>query len=179
MGLMNTESVVDCSEQRKRWQFQPGQSGNPAGRKPASAGGAVGGRTRALQVLDEISSKADNVTLLAEAMETAFRKNPLVFFQKYMVQLIPKESLLKIAAEAPKVMRWTTIQESMEADDKTREELRALRTDFPGKDSLILDMIIEEHCPLGALRCQLQGYSYRLPEHKPYIAPRPAQAPGK
>lgn len=170
---MNTELTAPDSSEQKPWRFRPGQSGNVAGRPP----GIVGGRTRALQILDSISGNEDNVALLSKAMDAAFKKNPLQFFQRVMKDLIPRETLLKLATEAPQRMRWGTIQESMEADDKTREELRALRAEFPGKDSIILDMIIEEHCPLQALRCQLQGYSHRLPGHKAYVFHRPGQQP--
>ncbi len=170
---MNTELTAPDSSEQKPWRFRPGQSGNVAGRPP----GIVGGRTRALQILDSISGNEDNVALLSKAMDAAFKKNPLQFFQRVMKDLIPRETLLKLATEAPQRMRWGTIQESLEADDKTREDLRALRAEFPGKDSLILDMIIDEHCPLGALRCQLQGYSYRPPGYKPYVLHRPGQEP--
>ena len=168
---MNT--ITNDSEPSRPWLFKPGNNANPAGRPI----GSVGGRTRALQILDEISSKEDNVALLAEAMNKAFQEDPLAFFQKVMKDLIPKESLVKIAAEAPQRKMWGTLEESMESDDKTRANLRALRAEFPGKDSIILDMIIEEHCPLGALRCQLQSYSHRLPGHEPFVYHRQGQEP--
>lgn len=168
---MNTELSAPDSSDQKPWRFRTGQSGNPAGRPP----GIVGGRTRALQILDQISGNADNVKLLADAMDAAFKKNPLQFFQRVMKDLIPRETLLKLAAEAPVKHCWGTLQESFEADAKTREDLRALRRDYPGKDSIILDMIIEEHCPLAALRIQLQGYHLRRPGMEPFRLPATAR----
>ncbi len=157
---MKTEiSAPDCSEQTP-WRFRPGQSGNPSGRPP----GTVGGRVRALQVLDQISGDEENVKLLAAAFETAFRKNPLGFFQRVMKDLIPKESLVRIAAATPVTRRWGTIEDAMRGSAEQREELRALRRDYPGEDSRILDLIIEERCPIAALRNQMKRPRLPAPE---------------
>ena len=90
---MKDMSDPDCSKQTpKPWLFKPGQSGNPRGRPS----GTVGGRTRALQILDEVSNREDNAALLAQAMDAAMKKNPLAFFLKYMAPLLPKEALLRV-----------------------------------------------------------------------------------
>lgn len=160
---MNTDlTAPDCSDQ-KPWRFRTGQSGNAAGRPP----GIVGGRTRSLQILDSISGNEDNVKLLAAAMDAAFKKNPLQFFQRVMKDLIPKESLLKIATETPHGLHWPTLQDSIHESEAQRENLRALRAEFPGSDSQILDLIVEENCPFGALRCQMQGAHLRRPGEEP------------
>ena len=149
---MNTEPAdIACSEQAPN-RFRPGQSGNPAGRPP----GIVGGRVRALQILDQISGDEDNVKLLAESFRAAFRKNPLGFFQRVMKDLIPRESLVKIAAATPTMHRWGTLEDAMRENEAQREDLRALRREFPGEDSRILDLIIEERCPIAAIRNQMR-----------------------
>lgn len=152
MSAMNETTAPDCSEQ-KPWRFRTGQSGNPSGRPP----GIVGGRVRALQVLDQISGNEDNVKLLADAFEAAFRKNPLGFFQRVMKDLIPRESLVKIAAATPTMHRWGTLEDSMRETQAQRENLRALRAEFPGRDSEILDLIVEKNCPIAALRIQMNS----------------------
>ncbi len=152
MSAMNETTAPDCSEQ-KPWRFRTGQSGNPAGRPP----GIVGGRVRALQILDKITGDEDNVKLLADAFEAAFRKNPMQFFQKVMRDLIPRESLVKIAAATPTMQKWGTLEDAMRESEAQREDLRALRREFPGEDSRILDLIIEERCPIAALRIQMNS----------------------
>lgn len=159
MSAMNETTAPDCSEQ-KPWRFRTGQSGNPAGRPP----GIVGGRVRALQVLDQISGNEDNVKLLADAFEAAFRKNPLGFFQRVMKDLIPRESLVKIAAATPTMHRWGTLEDSMRESQAQREELRALRSEYPGEDSRILDLIIEDRIPIAALRNQMKSRRILGPE---------------
>ena len=148
---MNDITAPDCSDE-KPWRFRTGQSGNPAGRPP----GIVGGRVRALQVLDQISGNEDNVKLLAASFEAAFRKNPLGFFQRVMKDLIPRESLVKIAAATPNIHRWHTLEDAMRESEAQREDLRALRREYPGQDSRILDLIIEERIPIAAIRNQMK-----------------------
>ena len=149
---MNTEPADIAYSEQAPNRFRPGQSGNPAGRPP----GIVGGRVRALQVLDQISGNEDNVKLLAASFEAAFRKNPLGFFQRVMKDLIPRESLVKIAAATPNIHRWHTLEDAMRESEAQREDLRALRREYPGQDSRILDLIIEERIPIAAIRNQMK-----------------------
>ena len=159
MSAMNESPDISCSQQTPN-RFRPGQSGNPSGRPP----GIVGGRVRALQILDKITGDEDNVALLAAAFEAAFRKNPLGFFQRVMKDLIPKESLVKIAAATPTMHHWGTLEDSMRETQAQRENLRALRAEFPGRDSEILDLIIEERIPIAALRNQMKRPRLPAPE---------------
>lgn len=105
---MNTETAVpDCSKQiAKPWLFQPGQSGNPAGR-PHGAGG----RQRALQILDEVGNREDNAQLLSEAMDKAMKQNPLKFFMQVMAPLLPKEALLRVENKNASAGPWVTLIE--------------------------------------------------------------------
>lgn len=64
-----------------------------------------------MQILDEISSREDNAALLADAMDTAMKKNPLAFFLKYMAPLLPKEALLRVENKAASVGPWVTLVE--------------------------------------------------------------------
>lgn len=145
---MSDKSDNDCTEQ-KPWQFKPGQSGNPGGRPR----GSIGGRARSLQILDEITSKEENQQLLAAKMEEAFRRNPMAFFQKVMVGVMPKESLNRIITE-PTTKQWGSLRDMMEQDSQDRQELNAVIKDYPGQEVRILEMIAKG-IPMMALRIQL------------------------
>ena len=84
-------------------QFKPGQSGNPLGRKK----GSVGGRTRALLELDVILSRKRNSVLLRDALEVEFRKNPVRFFQRFVMPLLPREA--KVAVTGAGVVEWRSL----------------------------------------------------------------------
>jgi len=116
---MNT--IINDSEPSRPWLFKPGNNANPAGR-PA---GTVGGRTRALQILDEVSTRQDNAQLLAEAMDAAMKKNPLAFFLKYMVPLMPKEALLRVQATAQEHRGWRSLVEIARLDEIERRAIAA------------------------------------------------------
>ena len=99
MSAMNQNPVsTSCQPVPRRpdGRLAPGANLNPHGRPT----GSVGGRSRALQILDEVSNREDNAQLLAEAMDAAMKKNPLAFFLKYMAPLLPKEALLRVESNA-------------------------------------------------------------------------------
>ena len=81
--------------------FQPGQSGNPAG-KPK---GCVGGRSRALKVLDDMLAKEENLAALEAALQTELHKNPLRFFRTIVMPLLPRDARLEIQNE-PQNISW-------------------------------------------------------------------------
>ena len=85
--------------------FQPGQSGNPAGRPK----GAVCGRVRAVQLLDEIIAEPENQQRLRDALREEFEKNPQRFFRTIIMPLLPKESLVAIQKQEPQVVKWTSL----------------------------------------------------------------------
>ena len=69
-------------------QFQPGASGNPAGRPK----GAVGGRSLALATLDKMLARASNRAALEKALQRNFRDDPVKFFRTMVMPLMPKEA---------------------------------------------------------------------------------------
>jgi hypothetical protein len=75
-------------ERSEAGRFQPGTSGNPAGKRK----GAGSGRSKALGALDRIVGSEDNIAVLEAALEEALRRRPLWFFVNIIMPLLPKES---------------------------------------------------------------------------------------
>lgn len=124
MSAMNQNPVsTSCQPVPRRpdGRLAPGANLNPHGR-PA---GSVGGRSRALQILDEVSTRQDNAQLLAEAMDAAMKKNPLQFFLRYMVPLMPKEALLRVQATAQEHRGWRSLVEIARLDEIERRAIAA------------------------------------------------------
>ena len=84
-------------------QFQPGQSGNPRGRRK----GSCGGRIQALAVLDRILAKSKNKTMLEEELEKEFSANPVRFFKTLVMPLMPKESKVDVGHDG--IVLWRNL----------------------------------------------------------------------
>lgn len=84
-------------------RIRPGMSLNPMG-KPK---GAVGGRTKALKVLDDMLATEGNQALLRRALQEEFNNNPYKFFRKIIMPLLPQEQRLKVQAEGQVV--WASL----------------------------------------------------------------------
>lgn len=89
-------------------RFGPGNCANPIGRPK----GSVGGRQRALMILDEIVNDPSNVEALRQAMVNAFIEDPMKFFRQIIMPLLPSEAVHKIQQE-PTTVRWVSIMESV------------------------------------------------------------------
>lgn len=92
--------------------FQPGRSGNPAGR-PA---GIVSGRMRVVQLLDDILQ--ENQDVMRQALQAEMLKNPARFFRNYVMPLLPREAVLAIHKDAGTV-KWNSLLDAhpLEAAD--------------------------------------------------------------
>ena len=66
--------------------FQPGISGNSHGRPR----GSVSGRAQTLATLDRMLSEECNQQVLFDALEKDFQSDPVRFFRKTVVPLIPR-----------------------------------------------------------------------------------------
>ena len=84
-------------------QFQPGMSGNPAGRPK----GSCGGRVQALAALDVILAKKKNQRALVKALETELLGNPVRFFKTIIMPLLPREA--KLSFDHDGVIRWQSL----------------------------------------------------------------------
>ncbi len=85
-------------------RFKPGHIGNPNGN-----GGWVGGRQKALRILDKMLAKEENQVLLAQDLEKTFRANPTSFFKNIVMPLLPQGVMLATTDAEGKAVRWTSL----------------------------------------------------------------------
>lgn len=89
-----------CNPNLRPWQ--PGQSGNPAG-KPR---GAVHARARALAILDQILDEAETREALRDALRRYVLKDPVRAFRNLVMPLLPKEGRLEVDNNEPRRVIW-------------------------------------------------------------------------
>ena len=90
--------------------FKPGKSGNAKGRPK----GSVGGRARALVMLDKMLGKEGNAKLLEEKLQEEFRADPVRFFKNVVMPLLPKESKVDVGGG---IVRWQSLIEAGPSQD--------------------------------------------------------------
>ena len=83
-------------------KFQPGQSGNPQGRKKGTYG-----RSAALMALDRMLARKRNLSLLENSLEYHFKKDPVKFFKTIIMPLLPKET--KVDMDGAGVVKWQSL----------------------------------------------------------------------
>ncbi len=71
--------------------FKPGNPGGP--------GRGLGGRTKTLNALDKMLSKAGNMKKFEQALQDRFNEDPLEFWHKYVLPVIPKDATLRIEGD--------------------------------------------------------------------------------
>ena len=81
-------------------QFQPGQSGNPAGRPK----GAVSGRSQIVKAVDQMLQSEGNQQALLDSLQASLKENPVWFFRRIIMPLLPKEASVNI--EHSGVIEW-------------------------------------------------------------------------
>jgi len=94
-----------------------GQSGNPTGRKP-------GGRATALNLLNSIC--ADNIAVIEAALRECLRKDPVAFYNTYVMPFAPKRITLTSDEDAPldinimftKIVRTPVLEEPVIEKEK-------------------------------------------------------------
>lgn len=127
-------------------QFTPGGPGGPGRPK-----GSVGGRAQAIALIDSIIS--ENGDELRAALEKEFHKSPVKFWQRFGFPLVPQALVAKVET-ATTTHRWQSLLDADQDNQRTQDELQALRQEYPGQDSKILGLLADG-IPLGALRAQL------------------------
>lgn len=127
-------------------RFIPGGAPGPGRPK-----GSVGGRAQAIALIDSIIS--ENGDELRAALEKEFHKSPVKFWQRFGFPLVPQALVAKVET-APATHRWQSLLDADQENQRTQDELQALRADYPGQEARIL-ALLADGIPLGALRAQL------------------------
>lgn len=83
--------------------FEPGKSGNPAGRPK----GSYGGRIKALAGLDKLLARHKSQKALIRALEAELHADPVRFFKTVIMPLLPRESRLAFDHEG--VIQWRSL----------------------------------------------------------------------
>ena len=68
--------------------FKPGEGGRPKG--------AIGGRQKLVNALDVLLAKEGNQKKMIAAWQSTFNDDPMRFWNRVIVPLLPKESLVKV-----------------------------------------------------------------------------------
>ena len=82
--------------------WKPGQTCPPESRK-----NSTGGRTLALRWLDQVLAEEGNEMKFKAAVREAFDKNPMRFFERFIMPLLPKEARLSLDSEG--VIKWQSL----------------------------------------------------------------------
>lgn len=81
---------------------------------PGRPKGFATGRTKALYMLDQLLAKAENQQALERAFQAAFDKNPVRFFLRVVMPLMPRTALA-VTQDATGI-RWTSLLETYPAE---------------------------------------------------------------
>ena len=105
---MENEDVREEPQPRGRFRsgnayaWKPGQSGSPKG--PAR-GTRHGGRMNALRTLDKILNRSENQDKLERALQRRFSKDPVGFFENFVMPLLPKQAM-GVLESGGQVIEW-------------------------------------------------------------------------
>jgi hypothetical protein len=87
-------------------RFQPGQSGNPAGRPK----GRVSGRMQLIKSLDRLLQDETNQNALLNGLQQRMHDDPVWFFRRIIMPLLPKEASVSI--EHSGVIEWRLLSDT-------------------------------------------------------------------
>jgi hypothetical protein len=130
-------------------QFQPGQSGNPAG-KPK---GTVSGRTQLVKALDRLLQDETNQQALLNGLEESMQKDPVWFFRRIVMPLLPKEASVQI--DNTGVITWLSLSTTIPTEAKRLSTMPAINDSAlsaPDADSE-KPFALPENCSTGQENC--------------------------
>ncbi len=124
-------------------EWKPGQSGNPAGRPK----GLLGGRARAIALIDTICEDPTNLVSLKEALQAEFIKGPVKFFKTFVIPLRPAETVGSIAPNGWALLTPAEVCQQMDAATAPRPEDAGGQENGPeNADSLpAVDIVLTGH----------------------------------
>ena len=85
---------------------------------PGRPKGSVSGRKLALGALDDVVGKTKNLKKMKKAFQDYLEVNPLECFQKFVIPLLPKESVLEMKGE---------LKQIFSADETIRKILESVK----------------------------------------------------
>ena len=92
-------------------KFQPGQSGNIEGRPK----GIKSGRMQALNALDGMLIDEGTLETLREGLQKSLERDPVWFFRRIIIPLLPKEASLQIENDG--VFKWKLLSDTAPIED--------------------------------------------------------------
>ncbi len=99
-------------------RFGVGNVGGPGGTP-----GKKRGRGRALEVLDTMLEREEVLEELHAALLEEFHRDPVKFFVRLVVPLLPRDSKLEVASTGPVEIRWTGLVDQLdEADSRSPQD---------------------------------------------------------
>ena len=102
-------------------RFQPGQSGNPTGKKK----GTRSGRLQALGELDSILNEEGSLETLREGLQKSLERDPVWFFRRIIMPLLPKEASLQIENDG--VVQWLSLSTTVPTEASSESTTPATR----------------------------------------------------
>ena len=79
------------------------------------------GRQLALQALDTMLARAENVKSLMEALQTAFNENPVHFFRTIIMPLLPRQAVLSSGMGKKAILRVVLEGDGLPSEEHTEE----------------------------------------------------------
>jgi hypothetical protein len=101
-------------------QFQPGQSGNPAG----SRKGPRSGRMQALGVLDDLLKDEGTLATLREGLQKALERDPSWFFRRIIMPLLPKDATVQL--DKTGAIQWVRLSTTIPTEGNNLSTTRAI-----------------------------------------------------
>lgn len=98
-------------------QFQPGQTGNPEGRPK----GQKSGRMQALGELDTLLKDAGTLETLREGFQKKLEQDPVWFFRRIIMPLLPKEASLQIDNDG--IVQWLSLSTTVPTEDSNKSTM--------------------------------------------------------